>query len=141
MIEGADRVGKSTHAAQLVQGLQELGHEAKYLKFPDRTTVIGKMIDEYLRKSQVVDDHVVHLLFSANRWEWFERMKSELESGTNLIVDRYAFSGVAYSAAKPVSCLKLISQRFGFPFSTIWVFINLTLDIVLGNELKLVPAT
>jgi len=30
-------------------------------------------------------------------------MKSKLLEGTTLIVDRYAFSGVAYSAAKPVS--------------------------------------
>lgn len=107
VIEGADRVGKSTHAAQLVEKLQELGHPAKYLKFPDRTTVIGKIIDEYLKKSQSVDDHVVHLLFSANRWEWFEKMMQELVSGTNLIVDRYAFSGVAYSGAKNVSFIAL----------------------------------
>jgi len=29
-------------------------------------------------------------------------MKRKLLEGTTLIVDRYAFSGVAYSAAKPV---------------------------------------
>lgn len=103
VFEGADRVGKSTHAAQIVEKLIEMGYPAKYLKFPDRTTIIGKLIDEYLKKSQAVDDHVVHLLFSANRWEWFERMKQDLESGTSLIVDRYAYSGVAYSAAKSVS--------------------------------------
>lgn len=103
VVEGVDRVGKSTHAAHLVDRLKELGHPAKCLKFPDRTTVIGNIIDEYLKKSQVVDDHVVHLLFSANRWEWFESMKRDLESGTNLIVDRYVYSGVAYSAAKFVS--------------------------------------
>ena len=35
----------------------------------DRTTAIGQMIDSYLRSASELDDHAVHLLFSANRWE------------------------------------------------------------------------
>lgn len=35
----------------------------------DRTTPIGKMIDAYLKSESELDDHVIHLLFSANRWE------------------------------------------------------------------------
>ena len=36
----------------------------------DRTTDIGKVIDGYLTKKSELDDHAVHLLFSANRWEF-----------------------------------------------------------------------
>jgi dTMP kinase len=36
---------------------------------PDRSTPIGQMIDAYLRSQAEMDDHVIHLLFSANRWE------------------------------------------------------------------------
>ena len=35
----------------------------------DRTTPIGKMIDSYLQSKTEMDDHSIHLLFSANRWE------------------------------------------------------------------------
>ena len=35
----------------------------------DRETTIGTMINAYLTKSAELDDHAVHLLFSANRWE------------------------------------------------------------------------
>lgn len=35
----------------------------------DRTSPIGKMIDGYLQSKTEMDDHTVHLLFSANRWE------------------------------------------------------------------------
>lgn len=35
----------------------------------DRTTPIGQMIDSYLKGETEVEDHVIHLLFSANRWE------------------------------------------------------------------------
>jgi dTMP kinase len=36
---------------------------------PDRTTPIGKMINNYLSGATDAEDHVIHLLFSANRWE------------------------------------------------------------------------
>lgn len=35
----------------------------------DRTTPIGRMIGEYLAGQSEQEDHVIHLLFSANRWE------------------------------------------------------------------------
>ncbi|XP_037794121.1 uncharacterized protein LOC119589594 [Penaeus monodon] len=43
-----------------------------------------------------LEDHAIHLLFSANRWELLPKILSELKSGTSIIVDRYAFSGVAF---------------------------------------------
>merc|ERR1719510_2321157 len=71
------------------------------MRFPDRSTEIGKAIDAYLTGQNELDDHVIHLLFSANRWERVEELKKALLNGTHVIVDRYAFSGVAFSAAKP----------------------------------------
>lgn len=47
----------------------------------------------------------MHLLFSANRWELVPLMKKKLEQGTTLVVDRYAFSGAAFTSAKPGFCL------------------------------------
>lgn len=35
----------------------------------DRTTTIGQLISSYLEKKSDLEDHTVHLLFSANRWE------------------------------------------------------------------------
>jgi Thymidylate kinase len=35
----------------------------------DRSTPIGMMINDYLRGESDQEDHVIHLLFSANRWE------------------------------------------------------------------------
>ncbi|KAF9173166.1 hypothetical protein BGX20_003932, partial [Mortierella sp. AD010] len=64
------------------------------------TTTIGKMIHAYLTNAQELDDKAVHLLFSANRWEAMQSIKRKLLSGTHLVVDRYAYSGVAFSTAK-----------------------------------------
>jgi dTMP kinase len=38
-----------------------------------------------------------HLLFSLNRWEKREEILNSLDKGTNVIIDRYAFSGIVYS--------------------------------------------
>ena len=35
----------------------------------DRSTTIGRMINDYLKGEIDQEDHVIHLLFSANRWE------------------------------------------------------------------------
>lgn len=43
---------------------------------------------------------MIHLLFSANRWERAKNIIKTLEAGVTVIVDRYCYSGVAFSAAK-----------------------------------------
>lgn len=40
-----------------------------WLRVTDRTTTIGQLISAYLEKKSDLEDHTVHLLFSANRWE------------------------------------------------------------------------
>ncbi|WWC66436.1 thymidylate kinase [Kwoniella pini CBS 10737] len=100
VFEGLDRCGKSTQVARLVERLERKGDRARLQKFPDRTTAIGKMIDAYLQSKAEMDDHAIHLLFSANRWECANAIRRDLENGITVIADRYAFSGIAFSAAK-----------------------------------------
>ncbi|XP_053453241.1 thymidylate kinase isoform X3 [Nycticebus coucang] len=69
VLEGVDRAGKSTQACRLVSALCSAGRRAELLRFPERSTEIGKLLSSYLGKKSEVEDHSVHLLFSANRWE------------------------------------------------------------------------
>lgn len=97
LVEGLDRAGKTTQVKRLCDRLYASGHNVKNIRFPgtispcfqslqpfssvfslvgihtdvciDRTSPIGKMIDSYLQSSIEMDDHAIHLLFSANRWE------------------------------------------------------------------------
>mmetsp|Transcript_72988 Transcript_72988/g.142822 ORF Transcript_72988/g.142822 Transcript_72988/m.142822 type:complete len:246 (-) Transcript_72988:403-1140(-) len=95
VFEGVDRCGKSTQAAKLAEALG-----AESMRFPDRTTAIGVMINSYLAQGVDMDDRAVHLLFSANRWEAKARIEETLAAGKHIVCDRYAFSGVAFSGAK-----------------------------------------
>lgn len=100
VFEGCDRCGKSTQCLKLLEYLLSSGEKVEMFRFPDRSTAIGKTIDSYLQQKSNLDDRAIHLLFSANRWEMNQKMKKLLKEGTTLIVDRYAFSGVAFTAAK-----------------------------------------
>ena len=99
LFEGIDRCGKSTQAALLAQ-MMSLTTMTELIRFPDRTSSIGQLINSYLASTTNMNDQTIHLLFSANRWEASQGLEAKLAAGTTLICDRYAYSGVAFSSAK-----------------------------------------
>ncbi|EDN02674.1 thymidylate kinase [Histoplasma capsulatum] len=129
VLEGLDRAGKSTQCAFLQKTLQEEGHEVKYRRFPDRTTEIGKLINGYLMQNAQLDDHSIHLLFSANRWEAAAEIQRDISNGITVIIDRYSYSGAVYSAAKNIPGLSLEwawQPEIGLPQPDIWLFLNIS---------------
>lgn len=100
VFEGLDRCGKSTQANKLKAYFESKSQSAEIINFPDRSTECGKILDAYLKNAKNMKRRAQHLLFSFNRWEKAEDIISWLDKGINVIVDRYAFSGVAYSVAK-----------------------------------------
>ncbi len=100
LLEGVDRCGKTTQCGLLLKHLLSLSIAAVAMRFPDRTTNVGQLIDGYLRSGNDLDDRAVHLLFSANRWEAAPSLAQDIADGKTVICDRYAYSGVAFSSAK-----------------------------------------
>lgn len=101
VLEGLDRVGKSTLAKKLVEHLERTRRSVSYFRFPDRSTPVGHLIDDFLKTTtKGIDDHTLHLLFSANRWELNKKIRNYLTRGTTVVIDRYSYSGIAYSSAK-----------------------------------------
>lgn len=96
VFEGIDRSGKTTQSKLLVSVLRN----SEYVRFPNRDSITGRVIDEYLKRSIEMNPQVNHLLFSANRWETISEIEQKLAQGINIICDRYIYSGTAYSIAK-----------------------------------------
>ena len=72
VFEGVDRSGKSTQCDLLYKHYEEKGVLVQQIRFPDRSTIVGKTIDGYLRgegKATDLNPQLSHLLFTANRWE------------------------------------------------------------------------
>jgi dTMP kinase len=129
VLEGVDRCGKSTQAARLVEALG-----AEFMRFPDRTTAIGQMINAYLAEGKDMDDRAVHLLFSANRWEAKARIESVLASGKSIVCDRYAYSGVAFSGAKPGLDLEwCATPDRGLPAPDCVVYLDLSIEQAMAR--------
>ncbi|PNW85527.1 hypothetical protein CHLRE_03g190750v5 [Chlamydomonas reinhardtii] len=128
VFEGIDRCGKSTQCSLLLESLQKQGVPAELWRFPDRTTLIGGLINEYLQKKASLNDAAVHMLFVANRHEKRDEMLRLLAGGTTLVLDRYSYSGVAYTAAKGVPHLGpdfCRSVESGLPAADLVVYLDL----------------
>jgi len=122
LFEGLDRSGKSTQCNLLAE---RLGKPCARLQFPDRSSSTGKLIDSYLRNTTDTSDQAVHLLFAANRWEKLAEMHSHLLAGRHLVVDRYSYSGVAYSAAKGLSLDWCWRPEVGLPKPDLIIFMQI----------------
>lgn len=150
-IEGLDRAGKTTQIQRLASRLKNHGKRVWLTRFPgtltppdlcrtntlvnrklDRTSLIGQMITSYLQGKSQIEDHVVHLLFSANRWEFAQEIESNIAAGITVISDRYIHSGMVYSAAKENPSLTLEWARtpdIGLPKPDVVVFLDLEPEV------------
>lgn len=122
MFEGLDRCGKSTQAQLLHSALEG----AKLVRFPDRTTPIGKVIDDYLNRRIELNDQAIHLLFSANRWEVSDSIIKALKEGKTVIVDRYVFSGIFFSCAKGLGRDWCYAPDEGLPAPDLVIYLDLS---------------
>ena len=57
--------------------LLSAGYKTFVTRFPERTSDIGQMINQYLKNNNDLSDQAVHLLFSANRWEYNSLIKGK----------------------------------------------------------------
>ncbi|MES1911293.1 MAG: hypothetical protein MHM6MM_003746 [Cercozoa sp. M6MM] len=101
VFEGVDRCGKSTQSSRLFEVLVESGVQVQQMRFPDRSTTTGKLLNDYLqRRLELSDRAAVHSLFVLNRLEQRQKLIELLDSGVSVVCDRYSYSGVAYTLAQ-----------------------------------------
>ncbi|KAJ4388902.1 Thymidylate kinase [Gnomoniopsis smithogilvyi] len=129
VLEGLDRSGKSTQVGLLEKKLKAEGREVRVMRFPDRTTSTGQIINNYLTTTTPLPDQAIHLLFTANRWEAAPTIHALLSAGVTIVCDRYYYSGMVYSAAKRNPALSLSWARapeVGLPRPDVVVFLDLS---------------
>lgn len=85
LFEGVDRCGKTTQSAMLTKALCESNRPSELIRFPERSTTIGNLIDLYLKSASNLNDQSIHLLFSANRWERSSFIEESLQQGKTLV--------------------------------------------------------
>lgn len=112
LIEGTDCSGKQTQSELLVKRLNENGRKTVTMPFPMYDTPTGKIIGgPYLGKEAIceswfsegatnVDARVASLYYAADRLYNINKIKTLLNEGTDVILDRYTYSNMAHQGGK-----------------------------------------
>ncbi|PAV91941.1 hypothetical protein WR25_21733 [Diploscapter pachys] len=130
VFEGMDRSGKSTQARRLLNHINATTkHGAILQPFPDRNEPIGQLIDRYLKREIDFSEKALHLAFSANRWQKEPLILETIDKGVDVICDRYAFSGVAYSMAKGLDRSWVRQSDVGLPRPDIVLYFEVSPEV------------
>jgi dTMP kinase len=135
VFEGVDRSGKSSQIEMLKNYFNEKrGLEVEVMQFPDRTTQIGQQINSLLKKQMSIPVRFSHLLFSVNRWELRENILTKLKAGVNLIIDRYAFSGVVYSIVNGANKSWAYQADQGLPRPDLVIQLDVDIEVIINRK-------
>ncbi len=113
-IEGTDCSGKETQSKLLVEKLNSEGIPSQRMTFPRYDTPTGRIISQaYLGKegkwkddkawfgdADAVDPFIASLYYAADRRAALPEIKRIIDSGNNLILDRYVWSNMAHQGGK-----------------------------------------
>ncbi len=109
VIEGTNSSGKRTQADLLSERLNKDNIKCVRKRFPDYDTPTGKIIGEcllgknskpYFDDFNKIPPKVAALYYAADRTFNIDKINDLLDSGVNVILDRYVESNMAYQAAK-----------------------------------------
>ena len=81
-----------------------------------------------------LNDEAVHLLFAMNRWEKKEQIIDTLTQGTSIVCDRYAYSGVAYSASKGLDFEWCLNADRGLIKPDLVIYINVSMETIKARS-------
>lgn len=91
----------------------------KSYKCPDRTTPIGKKIDEILKGKINVSKDIELKFFSDNRKEVAIQIEQCINNGINVICDRYLYCNIAYTLTSQTLEIKKFNKIDLYSINTI----------------------
>lgn len=151
VLEGLDGAGKSTQVKMFRKYLETVCPELEYIHFPRYDApVYGGLISKFLRGAfgsiESVHPQLVALLFAEDRHGCAPRMRSVLDAGGTVLLDRYVYSNIAYQCAKLSDSAEAQELRdwifkteyedFGIPKPDLNIFLDVPLSFVEGSLAK-----
>jgi dTMP kinase len=148
VVEGPDRIGKTTLINALVQKFTDLGLDVMSNGFPRRNTTIGQILDKSLKVKEdekTLSGKTQTMLFLTDMMDSMDSIKQFLESGGVVLTDRYVMSTYAYALAQysdTISKEWLYTAISLLPEPSLYVLltpVNMSLDFIskrsdYGNE-------
>jgi len=105
VIDGADGSGKATQAKLLVDRLRQDGRVVQTMDFPQYTqNHFGRLLRECLdgKHGDFVgtDPRIASVIYAADRFESSTQIRSWLEAGDTVVLDRYVSSNMLHQGGK-----------------------------------------
>lgn len=98
VFEGINGSGKTTIINILINYLEDHSIKYKYIKFPNRKTETGKIIDDFLKNKYEFKSLQEQIkIFAENRKESHNIIKDYLNTDHIILCDRYLYSNLAYT--------------------------------------------
>ena len=132
--EGLDQSGKETQARHLRARISQEGRKVHAISFPDYHTPIGMEIAAALRGEREFGPDVMQLLYVANRLEYKPKLDSRIESGADIVCDRYRASSVAYGEAHGLSREWLDEIQKPLPIADITVLLDIAPETAVARK-------
>ncbi len=153
VIEGTDASGKETQTLKLIERLKAESIPCEMMSFPRYNTPTGQMVSRYLGKepfeqefgpSDSVNPKLASVLYAEDRFFAKPEIEQILNSGNNLILNRYVESNMGHQGGKirhsdsRLKFFKWLEELeygvFGLPRPDMVIF--LYMPYKLGMELK-----
>jgi dTMP kinase len=109
VIEGTDCSGKETQTKLLLERLKKEGIPCELFSFPNYETPTGRIVgecylgrieDSWFKNAASLDPKIASLYYAADRRAALELINQTLDSGKNVILNRYTTSSMGHQAAK-----------------------------------------
>ena len=148
VLEGLDGAGKSTQVRRFREYIAQTSGEPEYIHFPRMDTgVHGKLIARFLKgdfgKVDQVHPQLVALLYAEDRRNALPEIRSALDAGRTVLLDRYVCSNIAYQCAKTHDKAEADTLRqwildteygdFGLPKPDLTIFLDVPMSFVEHN--------
>lgn len=148
VIEGLDGAGKSTQIRLLAGYFEKNGVDFRYIHFPRTDTpYFGELIARFLRGefglADSVDPYLVAMLFAGDRKDAAAQIRTWLNEGKLVLLDRYTYSNIAYQCAKLMNpddrarlrkwITELEFRHFEIPVPDINIFLDAPLRFTMGK--------
>jgi dTMP kinase len=119
VFEGINGSGKTTIINNLINYYNKHNIKYKYIKFPNRTTKSGIIIDKFLKKQYEFNSIQEQIkIFADNRKEYEFEIKNYLNDGNIILCDRYLYSNLAYILTD-ISLDLQFNKYFNYPIMSI----------------------
>lgn len=133
-VEGIDQAGKQTVCNWLVDELRREDVRTELIGFPDYDTELGAEINRFLQSGRRYPLQVRQMLYAANRWERAAEIRSWLEDGRAVVVDRYSGSNVAYGAAQGLDIAWILAIESGLPLPDMTLVLDIPPEVSLARK-------